>query len=191
MGINFSLFRSIQIGVLFAMIYYVSIFNNGDSLKAETKKVKLSIVKQKKELKAIVKEGRELKEVSALFANISLEAGAKILNTIKSYSEGNSFSIFLSDQVKKIDLYLLSLGRVVVSKDEKWEIQEIQLSLEGGYHQLMQFIANIQNEEKLVIIEKITLNLTSASNVNSSIRLQAQLSVKLYQFIKEKKEDIQ
>lgn len=186
---DFSLFRAIQLGVLFAVVYYLSIFDNGDSIRAATKVVSLSVVNQKKELKKITEKEKDLKEFSELFDTLTLQVGGKILSILNSYSEGSDFPVFLSDQAKQLDLYILSLGRVVVSSEEKWEVQEIQLSLEGGYHQLMQFIANIQNQKKLVIIEKITFNLSGSSfAVAEASRLQVNFIVKLYQFKKENKE---
>lgn len=186
---SFSLFRSIQFGVFLAVIYYATIFDSGDSIKEETNKTVFNILKKKQSLKKIATEEKGLKEFPDIFDNLALQMGSKILSILNSYSEGSSFPVFLSNQAKQLDLYILSLGRVVASKEKEWEVQEIQLSLEGSYHQLMQFIANIQNKERLVIIKQNTVKLSgSGSSLSAKNSLQASLSVKLYQFAKEKEE---
>ncbi|MBE8221250.1 MAG: type 4a pilus biogenesis protein PilO [Bdellovibrionales bacterium] len=182
MGVNFSLFRSIQIGVLFAVLYYVSVFDSGDGIKKETEKIVINTVKQKENLKKIIKKENDLKVFSDLFNDLTLQVGVKILNILNSNSQGDSFPHFLSSNAENLNLSILGLANPSVSKDKNWEIQEIQLSVEGRYHQLMKFIANIQNEDKLIIIKKNTLSIAGSSS-ESIIKLRANLSVRLYQYI--------
>ncbi|MBE8162972.1 MAG: hypothetical protein HAW63_03185 [Bdellovibrionaceae bacterium] len=188
MDINFSIFRSIQIGVLLAVVYYVSYFNNGDGVKEKTNKVVFNVLKKRQELKKVILEEKELTKVSKLFDYHAIRA-PKVLHLLKTYSESSDLSSFISRQAQQLDLSILLLGRVVVSKEKEWEVKEIQTSLQGSYHKLMKFIANIQNEEKLVIIKKSTLQIVGGgSSFGVEDVLQASLSVKLYKFAKRREE---
>lgn len=186
MGTSFSLFRSVQFGVLLVVIYYVALFDNGDQIDKEINIVRHNILKQKQELKKIIKEKTNLQKYAKAFEDVSINTGTKVLEALGKGFEENNFSAFLTDTARQLNMSGHDIGRPVSSQEKKWRVQKVQMSLEGSYSNLMQFIVNIQNYKYIVTLNKNTMRvLGDASDKNKKIK--ADLSIKSYQYAQETK----
>lgn len=173
------------LGAIAGLLYYATGFDDGSRYENQQKQILADIEREK----AAEKESEAaLKEVD----QVRTAVGA-LSDQFKATSQALPTEIQMSEVIRIVDA-IASLARVSIKTKEPRQgvirnvVEEVplQLTVEGTYSQITQFLFYISNYERIMRIKKFSLNGISGNSKNSgSARLNFDGQILSYRFVPE------
>ena len=157
--LNLSTKGALFIGVILALVYQFTFFDNGDSIKEEIKNLRAQREEKMKETEKLKKENQILSEV---------ERNKKILGsqfkTLISYipedDTASSYIKLLTSQAKlsNVDIVNLERREEVLSKEGLYTILNFNIELKSTYSNVLLFLSYLTKVKRIINIEDFNLS---------------------------------
>lgn len=167
--------KALIIGILLAIVYYISAFDDGSQANQQLKKMKkqsVALELQKKEIQNLLSQEKELKA--------QLEKKEKYLSHLENHIP---VQIVTADLHRQIDEYAQSASIEVKNKKPNGVIKgtyidqiPVQLIAEGEYNQITQFLSFLTGSEKAIVVNNIHLKSSELKSNNKNITVELTLS---------------
>ncbi len=167
--------KALILGILLAVIYYLTVFDDGSQTKIRLKNLKKQIKAaelQKSEINSLISQEKKLQE--------RLELKEDYLSQIEKHIP---FQIRNADLHRQIDEYAQAASIEVknkkpLNKISGTYIDEIPLhfTADGDYSQITQFLSFISGSEKTILANDIILKINESKGNNKSITIEVTLN---------------
>lgn len=167
--------KAVLFGVLFAAIYYIAAFDDGTAIELKAKKIQKELqiaIQQKSEIEKLLATEKELKEQldqkESYYEKLETHVPATIQNA--------EFHKIIDDYAKSSDLELKIKKPLELVKGNYLDEVPVQVSGEGDYHQVAQFLSFISGSEKTILARNLQMKAAEGKNNKKSIVFEVTLN---------------
>lgn len=167
--------KALLMGILLAVIYYLSAFDDGSQANHKLKQVQKQInalTLQKKEIETLLSQEKELK--------LQIEKKEQYFSILEKHVP---VQILSADFHKQIDEFAQSASLEIKNKTPSGIIKgtyidevPLQLTAEGDYSQITQFLSFISGSEKTILVNKLNLKANDSKSLKKSITVEVTLN---------------
>lgn len=173
---NINIKQALGLGLVLGVLYYALLFNDGRIIDADIREANASIQRDTATLAKVEKALEDKKRFETEIREIT--------NYMKEFQEyfpvsfsGNTLEARVTEFSQKYKLTILSLKQVAAENEFKnYPETVVELEVEGEYHDIMNFIADITKIKKAMDFKKMRFGVAQQAE-DPKIRLKTTLTV--------------
>jgi Tfp pilus assembly protein PilO len=167
-------------GLLIAGLYYAIFFDNGKDMEAQTAQTQSAILETNARLKAVENALEDKTSFEARAVAITKEI-EELLKFFPANTNVNDFQKEITTLLKKTNNRLLKMqDETVVSRFPGYIEQGIKLESEGGFHEVMDFLAAMTQVPRMIDIKSIKFASAGSTDEMSLVKVEALLTIFSY-----------
>lgn len=167
-------------GLLLAGLYYAIFFNNGKEMDDQLVQVQNAILQTNARLQAVENALEDKTSFEARAVAITKEI-EELLKFFPANTNVNDFQKEMTMLLKKTNNRLLKMqDETVISRFPGYVEQGIKLESEGGFHEVMDFLAAMTQVPRMIDIKSIKFDSTGSTDEMSLVKIEALLTIFSY-----------
>ena len=175
---QFSMFRMLILAAVLAVAYFFMYYDNGETLETQITQLKTEVSQEqvkKKDTEATIKKEDEMQANVASIARDLQGVKAKIPNEFKD----TEMTTIINKASARSGVSVLSLARkkdapVRSNLPGSESVEEISfdLTINGSFNRLVQFVEILAREEKIIKLRDFTIERNSTNPNDSSVKFK-------------------
>ncbi|UYL08964.1 type 4a pilus biogenesis protein PilO [Bdellovibrio sp. SKB1291214] len=171
---GFTYGKTLGVGLVFAAVFYFTLYDDGSQVEAQIAAVQQQVQEQeakKKDTDATLRQVNEMREklgrLSQQYQEISRRLPTVLFSidinkAIDSFARGAGVSVKIKKPAENI-------------KREVVEEVPVDVTLEGSYAQLAQFVSLVSSSERMARVKNIVINAEDNSDPTKNLKFEGQV----------------
>lgn len=154
--INYTIQQTVVFGIVAGLVYYFTIFDDGSAYVTEIQSIQTNIKREeekKKETENTLKEAQRMKEAIGTLSQQYQQISRRIPSNLSSIELNRNIDAFARNSGTSIK----SRKPMAIVPKEIVDEVPVQISLEGSYADLAQFVYLVSSSERIASVRTFTL----------------------------------